>query len=337
MRIWIDICNAPHVIFFKEIIKIWQKQGHEVIVTARELSGSMALLEANHIDYIEIGEHYGRNPFAKIWGLAVRCIQLHRFLKNKNIDAAVSQSSFYSPLVAYTLGVPSLYTNDNEYAKGNLIAHLFANKVLYPQCLKEKFRQSIFGSKLSFYPGVKEGIYLCDLFLPKETTTGNAVTNICIRPEPWTAQYHKKNDGKFEQFLRSITAKYQVTILPRGETQREYYQAIGIDNLSVSSKPLTLEQLVRKFDVFIGAGGSMSREAAFLGMPALSIYQGKLLAVDHELINRGCLTHTYTPDIKLVTALFKRTFDEQAFVELRDAGKKARDILINEVISLVKI
>ena len=34
MKIWIDISNAPHVRFFKDVIKYLEAEGEDVIVTA---------------------------------------------------------------------------------------------------------------------------------------------------------------------------------------------------------------------------------------------------------------------------------------------------------------
>jgi predicted glycosyltransferase len=58
----------------------------------------------------------------------------------------------------------------------------------------------------------------------------------------------------------------------------------------VLSDPVSGPDLLYCADLFVGAGGSMTREAAVLGTPAYSIFQGKPACVDRWLEERGCLT-----------------------------------------------
>ena len=55
------------------------------------------------------------------------------FLRKQNIDIAISQSSFHSPLTAWLLKIPSIYMNDNEHAVGNIPSFIFANQILLPE------------------------------------------------------------------------------------------------------------------------------------------------------------------------------------------------------------
>jgi predicted glycosyltransferase len=41
--------------------------------------------------------------------------------------------------------------------------------------------------------------------------------------------------------------------------------------------------------LFIGAGGSMTRELAILEIPVISIYQAELLSVDKYLVDKGLM------------------------------------------------
>ena len=45
MKVWIDISNAPHVRFFKDVIKYLEAEGEDVIVTARQFGDIHKLLE----------------------------------------------------------------------------------------------------------------------------------------------------------------------------------------------------------------------------------------------------------------------------------------------------
>jgi predicted glycosyltransferase len=47
--------------------------------------------------------------------------------------------------------------------------------------------------------------------------------------------------------------------------------------------------LIAAADLVVSAGGTMNREAAALGVPAVSIYAGKWAAIDQELVEEGRL------------------------------------------------
>lgn len=336
MNIWVDIANAPHVIFFKKFISQWKSQGHNVIVTARDLSGSIELLKTNNIEFVEIGHHYGASKFQKVRGLFIRCLQLRKYLVDKSINVAVSQSSFYSPLVAKTLGIPCVYTNDNEFAKGNMLANIFASHVIYPESLKPIIGNNWYKSKFSYYPGTKEGIYLSQLVLPEKRI--NEQVCICIRPEPWTAQYHKRSDIVLIELLEELNKDKLTTILPRDKKQSLFFKSLKLKNVSVLEKPISLNEIYQKFDFFIGAGGSMSRELAFMGLPCLSMYQGELLSVDKSLISVSAMTHSKSPTVGIIDELLStsQNVNTRVYEQLKNQGDEARDIINTAVLSIDK-
>src|SRR6266487_2226561 len=203
MKIWLEISNSPHINLFSGMIHELGR-AHEVVVTARPLANTLDLLKLHGIAHTVVGKHYGAGRFAKFYGYPVRVGQLWHFLKDKKIDAAISQSSFHSPVVARLLGVRSIYMNDNEHAMGNVPAFVCASRIMVPEFLSdEKLRkQWASAHKVVHYPGVKEGIYLWELdeqlaykrraAPPKELAHGSmGRPTVYIRPEPWTAQYYK--------------------------------------------------------------------------------------------------------------------------------------------------
>ena len=65
LKIWIDISNAPHVRFFKDVIKYFEAEGEDVIVTARQFGDIHKLMEIYDIDFISVGKH-GVNLYDKL-------------------------------------------------------------------------------------------------------------------------------------------------------------------------------------------------------------------------------------------------------------------------------
>jgi predicted glycosyltransferase len=331
MRIWIDLTNSPHVNFFAGMITELRRD-HEVVLTSRPLANTIDLLELNGFSYHVIGKHYGQSKVKKALGFGVRILQLYRFLKGQRPDVAISHSSFYSPMVGRLLGIPVIYLNDNEHAAGNRISFLFADRIMVPEFLdlKKVERQWAKPAKILSYPGVKEGVYLWD-YSPSsgsfalDDRAGKKV--IFVRPEPWTAQYYKGERNFMDKLLLDLKVRFKVVLLPRGEVQEDYYRDKRFAGITVLEKSISLSEIMALCDLFIGAGGTMTREAAVLGIPTISIYQDELLDVDRFLMESGFMVHQPNPDAESVIRLFESLEKRPPDKELLKKGREAYELI----------
>lgn len=337
--IWIDISNSPHVLMFEDMIQDFKQQGAQVIVTSRPLANTLDLLNQKYIDNTVIGEHYGKSLVNKIMGFPVRCFQLYRFLKNKQVDIAISQSSFHSPVVAKMLGIPSIYMNDNEHAFGNLAAILCASKLYFPESMKRRswlFKLPGVKKKTRIYPGIKESVYLWRKM--EKNIHHNYKThppyNIYVRPEPRTAQYYKGGENFLDESINQLKEKNHVVVLARDKHQLAHYREPKFKGVEAPDKPVQIDSILKDCDLFIGAGGSMTRELAIMGVPTLSVYQDELLGVDQYLIDEGYMAHTKKmekTEVGFLISLLDKNKKEDSLVE---KGKQAYEMIIEEVMKL---
>lgn len=298
MKIWFDISNSPHINIFKALIRSLERE-HEVIITTRPLANTVDLLELHGFRFEVIGRHYGKSKLKKALGYPVRIWQLYDYLKGRKPDVAISHSSFHSPVVARLLGIPSVYMNDNEHTLGNVPSFLCATKVLVPEFmdLAAVRRQGAAADKIVRYPGVKEGLYLWDFKLPPASAE-DGKPRIFVRPEPATALYYDAEVGFLDRLLAGLRDAARVTLLPRTPEQARKYREAPFRGIEVLEKPLSLEDIAPRCELFIGAGGTMTREMAVLGVPTISVYQPELLGVDRYLVEHGIMAH----DRKLTAA-----------------------------------
>ena len=289
MRIWFDISNSPHINIFKGLIRSLERE-HEVVITTRPLANTVELLELHGLRFEVIGRHYGASKVKKALGYPVRVWQLYDYLRAKRPDVAISHSSFHSPVVARLLGIPSVYMNDNEHTLGNVPSFLCATRVLIPEFmdLAAVRRQGAAAGKIIRYPGVKEGLYLWDMPLRKPHRAQDR-PRIHVRPEPSTALYYDGAVGFLDELLLGLRDAAKVILLPRTAEQGARYREMG--GIEVQEKPLNLEEIAPDCDLFIGAGGTMTREMAVLGVPTISVYQPALLGVDRYLVDQGIMSH----------------------------------------------
>lgn len=341
MKIWFDLSNSPHVNMFYELIRNLEADGHQVLITSRPLANTIALLEQKGLQHTQVGEHYGKNFLKKIFGYPIRVWQLRNFLRDKQIDLAISQSSFHSPVVARLLGIPSIYTNDNEHAMGNKPAFICASTILIPENLpvERVARTGVSARKVLQYPGVKEGIYLWskgEIIQEKRKHLTPGDVKIYIRPEPQTAQYYKGKQNFLDDTIVALQEKYSITVLPRDANQSAHYRQEKFHRTRVPEKPLSFDDIAAECTVFIGAGGSMTRELAILGIPTISVYQDALLEVDQYLLSKGLMRHE--PDLtpEKVTDYINSLENAPPSLELMNKGRQAFELFKKEILKFEK-
>jgi predicted glycosyltransferase len=324
---------------FHDLIRELESDGHEIIITSRPLANTVQLLDQRGLKHTVIGEHYGKNIYKKIFGYPIRVMQLRKFLAPLKPDLAISQSSFHSPIVAKLLGIPSIYTNDNEHAMGNKPAFIFASKILIPENLAiEKIAKSgVSAKKITQYPGVKEGIYLWskgERIQQKRKENADNTIKIFIRPEPQTAQYYKGKENFLDDILVALQHKYKIYVLTRDNQQYMHYKQDKFDKVNVPEKPMDFDSIAIDCTIFIGAGGSMTRELAILGIPTISVYQDELLDVDGYLLEKKLMKHEPNLTADKIELFLNEINQQSPSIELMEKGKKAFELFKSEIIKL---
>jgi uncharacterized protein len=338
VKIWFDLSNSPHINLFARMIRDLEAEGHEVIITCRPLANTIDLLDLHGLRYKVVGVHYGGNFKMKLLGFPVRVWQLWRYLKGKRIDVAVSQSSFHSPVVARLLGVRSIYMNDNEHAMGNIPAFVCASRIMVPEFLSDDKLRKQWASahKVVHYPGVKEGIYLWELDeqLSRRRRTGalKERPTVYIRPEPWTAQYYKGSRNFLDDLILGIKDKTRVIVLPRGKAQGVHYREQPFAGVEVVDTALDIAQIAPDCDLFVGAGGTMTREMAVLGIPTISVYQDELLDVDRYLLQVDAFVHAPTLTAAELLSILQGAARKPANRLLLEKGRQAYALIKESIL-----
>ncbi len=303
-KIWIDITNSPHVIFFNPIIKELKANNYQIVVTARDYAQTKGLLDMFEIKYHMFGGHKGKKKLNKIWGLIERSWQLYKFVKKQKFDASLGMSSQYAMIVSKLLKIPHMTLSDYEYTSGHHMSFRLSKKILIPEGVEDSVLKK-YGAKkenVIFYSGLKEQFYIH--YYVKEyhqkyqenplkdmlNIDQNKIL-IVIRPEATMAHYQSnKNDIIFEliEFLDNHEKQPIIIVLPRVKEQKEEYQAKKFKNVIIPEKVINGIDLVCSVDLVIGGGGTVNREAAAVGTPAYTIYTGgEFGAVDRMLISSG--------------------------------------------------
>lgn len=296
MKIWIDISNAPHVRFFKDVIKYLEAEGEDLIVTTRKFGDIHKLMESYGIDYISVGKH-GVSLYDKLKESTNRVAELTDIVHGEKIDVAVSKHSIELPRVAFGLGIPSLFILDNEHAlAANKLTLPLCNKIITPEIISmwDLMKFGADPNSIISYNGTSELMHFNNFQYNENIFDDLGLElkhprTILMRPEPSLASYLDADCRKsvLSPIVDVLKDYANILVLPRFKEQADIFR--GIENVTILNPPVDTSSLIKKCDLVIGAGGTMNREAAILQTPVISCYPGDTLSVDQFYINQGLM------------------------------------------------
>ena len=299
MDAWVDISNSPQVPFFRPLIALLEARGHTVHVTTRDYAQTVELLELHRIPHTVVGpRHGGARALAKGRAMVRRLRALRNHAKSRGFDVALSHASHELPLVARSLGIPSAYAFDYEFARvqHRLGCHA-ARRVVVPAAIPQERldRLGASSSKVRRYPGLKEEYYLYgfepDPSVLDELGLDRGRVLVVVRTPPEVSLYHRHGNPLFADALQRLGRDpgVQCVVLPRTTEQGQTIAALGLPSLVLPANAVDAQSLIALSDLVVSAGGTMNREAVALGVPVYTTFAGELGAVDQALIADGRL------------------------------------------------
>jgi len=293
-------------VVLRPLVELLEARGHEVEITVRPLSHTVELLDDWGHPYTTFGEHGGVRRVDKARAAAGRTRRLLAFGRlHRPFDAALAHGSTDLPVAARLLRIPNTTMFDYEWALAQ--HHLncrLANRVLVPEAIPPS-RLAKFGargSKLVRYPGLKEE-YVLHGFEPDPTVLSDLGVEgsrpLCVvRTAPSYALYlGGSSTPMLPRLLERLDEEgVQTVVLVRNEEQAREVRALGLSSVIIPGRAVDARSLVAFADALVSAGGSMNREAAALGVPVWTMFEGRMGGVDEQLVNEGRLKVLRDPD-----------------------------------------
>ncbi len=295
LRVWIDIENPPQVRYLLPCKAWFEQAGADVVVTARDDGATYRLLESEHVDFQAIGWQPGRARRRKVAGLIRRGRALAAFVGERRADLLLSASRPAS-LAARYLRLPAFFIGDYEFTNVT-VQRVTRTYLLFPDVIDPE-TWGMRPDRLIPFRGIKEdlsfsGIALDDYPPHRFADAPDEVPLLLFRPPGEESHYHREASTIFAAEVLGYLARQesvQVVYAPRYE-----YQTLALGRHAWRRPPLVLREpvhfvsLLKGVDLVVSSGGSMLREAAYLGVPAYSIFQSRIGAVDRYLESIGRL------------------------------------------------
>jgi len=300
MKILIDILTPKQCMLFAKLSERLRKEGHQIYQVTRDYREVNQLLEMRGIAARVVGEHGGESLQDKLKASAQRTLELTSIFAELKPDVAVSFSSPETSRVAFGLGIPHVCLNDSPHSEA--VARLsipLATMLLTPKCIPKKtwIKFGVQHDRIIQYNAIDPWAWLKD-FKPDEEILNQLGLEksrhiVVFRTEEAFASYLL---GKISRtpvwmpLLKSLVeanADLQVVVIPRYEAQVALLtQALG-NRATVCKSIIDAPRLLAYASIFVGAGGTMTAEAALLGVPTFSCYPDKPYLIEKYLIEKG--------------------------------------------------
>ena len=306
MRVWIDVDNEPQVRCMVPLARRFEEAGHDVLLTARVYGDTFAMLRDAGAAFEPIGSSFGKGAGRKVYGLVKRTRQLVAYLKRQQPrpDLVVTGSRA-ACLAARRLGISSFVLIDYEYVNVSFY-RLASSYIAYPDVIDGAVLESqgIPRERLMPFDGLKEDIAFAgiDLFAVPPHVFRNerdSTPYVLFRPPAEESHYYRSESREFAvALLRFLAAEgARVLFSPRYSHQVAYLDEVSAwrEEPIVLRDPIPSVALLKGVDAVVSAGGTMLREAAYLGVPAYSIFRGTIGAVDRYLASIDRLSLLESP------------------------------------------
>ena len=331
MRIWVDITDASHVVFFAPVVRRLEDAGHTVTLTARRFADADLVVRRYGLGGVLTTGHRGGSLGPRTVGLVNRTAQLLGSASSGRFDVAAGSHATDFALTAWTLGIPQMtFLDDERLRRSNAVNVRLVDEVAVPEAIPTAALSALGAppNKIFRYPGFKEEYYLYDASPDPEALSRLAVDPRrvvgVIRPAkpvrtargPAVGGGRSPDESALAGLVLELAGRRNVTLVlvARDQEQRQRYLSLGAPGLIAPDQPVEGVGLIAAADFVLGEGGVMTREAAALGTPAYTVSRRAPAAVDAALLADGRLKRAVTPD----DVLLKKKRPRSALTPARD-------------------
>lgn len=295
-RVWIDIDNPPQVQYLLPFDAAFRRAGIDTVITARDYGRTVEMLGSAGARAHVFGERVGRGKLRKGMAAVRRARAQASFFDRVGRPDVLLAASRASAVAAWRMGIPGFLIGDYEHVHVALY-RLTRSKILYPDVIDPTVfvRQGLRRDDLIPFCGLKEDLSFAgvDLDAFEAHDLGDIpvqAVKVLFRPPSETSHYYNEDSSAMARAALQWLARAGAVVV---FAPREPDQAALLNDLPWIYPPVVLPRsipfvsLLKSVDAVVCAGGTMLREAAYLGIPAYSIFRSEGGGVDRWLEQIG--------------------------------------------------
>lgn len=301
LLIWIDILTPKQFFFMGELSRRLEDKGHNIFRTTRQYREVSELIRIYGVNALSVGKHGGASLEGKLAASGKRIEELSHIINRLKPDLSIACASPEAARTAFGLAIPHYTINDSPHSTA--VAHLtipLSLKLFSPSIIQKKIWMSLGASQnmIIQYNALDPIVWLRS-FIPNPSVLDdlkldNSKPIVVFRAEEAFASYLLNYVSDKESTIIPIISKLieecdesiQIVALPRYMEQISIIRDVFHNRIIVPKNVIDGPSLLFFSSVFIGAGGTMTAEAAMLGVPTISCYPREPTLVEKCLLNK---------------------------------------------------
>lgn len=310
MKVWIDVLTPKQANFFAELHHRLNAKGFKTLVTTREYREVNELLELRGLKADQIGRHGGPAFGDKLVESSRRILGLTKAVEEYRADVAISFSSPEAARVAFGLKIPHYCISDSPHAEAVCKLTIPLSQKLFTPWVVPLWAWKRYGINprdIVRYHALDPKVWLTSYKSSSKTLAGfnldPARPVMVVRTPEEFAAYLSDLVSSAPSTAADIIGRVldlddgslQIIVLPRYDVQGEKFRKRFGNRIIVPEHIIDAIALMRVSSVFVGGGGTMTTEAALLGLPVISYYPGEPTFVERFLVNQGLVERILDP------------------------------------------
>ena len=315
------------------------KQNHTVLCTSRDYQQVTQLAKIRGLKLIIVGKHGGTRRHDKLNASLHRAKSLSLRIKKFSPDITISFCSPEAARVSYGLDISHICFSDSPHATAvmRLVIPL-VQKLLIPWIIpKKKFTK--FGINIKdviSYRAIDAAVIARRKVSEnnKIRSKKNGRKTILVRVEEEYASYSTKKRPAIP-IIKEIVKNFsneEIIVMGRYTSQVRRLEQVFGKKIRVLSKVIDSKILLKKIDVFIGSGGTMTAESALLGIPTIS-YNAVPNIIETYLVKKKLIIRKTNP--KQIAGSIKKIL-ESPNLEIKKRSKKMLNSMEDPYLTLAK-
>jgi hypothetical protein len=300
MKVWLDVLTPKQGNFFYQLHARLVGKGCKTLVTTRRYREVNELLELRGLKSVTVGTHGGGPLKSKLLESSKRVTALAEIVEAYGPDLTISFSSPEAARVAFGLKIPHYCVSDSPHAEAVCRLTIPLSQKLFTPWIIPSYAWKRYGMNerdIIKYRALDPMIWLHSYKNnPKildELGLDFGKPIIVIRTSEELAAYLSDRSAKLSTAIDivgkilDLNTDTQIVVLPRYIEQGDKFKKKYGNRILVPGHVIDAISLFRVSSVFIGGGGTMSAEAAMLGVPVISYYPGEQTFVERFLVRYG--------------------------------------------------
>jgi hypothetical protein len=329
-RVWLDIITPKQVLFFAPVVNELNRRGCQVLVTSRRYREVEPMAKMCGLELEFVGERGGSDPAEQLVAATERQSLVIPIVKDFRPGVAVSAASAVCARVAFGLRVRHVAVNDSPHSEvaGRLslpLSHRLLCPWIIPYSSWERYGLS--RSQVTHYRALDPAAWLKrpGFSGPVPELRAGRKT-ITVRVQESYAPYMIGTDKNWTNtILQRLADGFPdanlVALCRYGDQLQDVERGFGRRYI-VPSDVIDGRRLLELTDLFVGMGGTMSTEAALMGVPTISAFQGSLLT-EAYLKSVGLITKVRVPET--IVRHSNRLLTEKSKASLSRRAKRVLD------------